>query len=211
MRALFLRRVAVDVSICVTVASGLMAYFKERRREPRFDIEKARQHWRELPELERGAVYLHVDHGLTYMQIAERLGITPEQALLALSKGYGTLRTRLRTMASDEFNLTLQTPPAMTDPLPIRIFQIHDTEWWAGRTMDEVLAAAARAWGFDVGSQDYQMMKDDAIELTDDTMDRLQYSYDDDNAALKRSFRDELDLRIADPTSTFPQFFAGVE
>jgi hypothetical protein len=211
MRALFLCRFAINISIGMTLASGLMAYIKGRRSEPPFDIEKARQYWRTQPEPERSAVYLHVDHGLTYLQIAEHLGITPEAALQAVSKGYGQLRMRLRDMASDEFNLTLQTPPAMTDPLPIRIFQIHDTEWWAGRTMQEVVDAAAKAWGFEVGSDDYRMMTEEAIELTDETMDRLQFSYDDDNAALKRTFRDELDLRIADPTNTFPQFFAGVE
>lgn len=99
----------------------------------------------------------------------------------------------------------------MTDPLPIRIFQIHDCEWWAGRTLDEVVDAAARCWGFDEGSDDYRMMREEAIELTDETMVRLQFHYDEDNPALKRSFRDELRERIKDPANTFPQYFAGVE
>ena len=209
MRALILRRVC-DVQIVVTLAIGWLTTWSKRRRDPPFDIERARRHWRELPEPQRTAVYLHVDHRLTYHQIAEELGVSEGQALRYIVKGFAKLMER--TMGKDEdFALTVQTPPPMTAPLPIRIFQISDTEWWAGATMDEVLADAARAWGFDIDSDDYRMMREEAIELTDASMARLQYSYDEDNPALKRSFRDELDLRLADPANTFPQFFAGVE
>lgn len=209
MRALILRRVC-DVQIVVTLAVGWLTTWSKRRRDRPFDIERARRVWRAFPEPKRSAVYLHVDHGLTYHEVARELGISAGQALRLITKGFAELREKLN-MEHDEFALTVQTPPPMTAALPIRIFQISDTEWWAGATMDEVLADAARAWGFDIDSDDYRMMREEAIELTDASMARLQYSYDEDNPALKRSFRDELDLRLADPTNTFPQFFAGVE
>ena len=107
----------------------------------------------------------------------------------------------------------LPPTPSMTDPLPIRVFRINDSEWWMART----LAEAKQDYLATVGPMSEEEAFDDARELTDAELDSLQFR-DDEGIDLdggtekggKRSFREELQGRIA-ARATCPQPFASTE
>jgi RNA polymerase sigma-70 factor (ECF subfamily) len=48
-----------------------------------------------LPPRQREVLLLHVNEGLTYKQITDRLGISPRIVLRDLTKAYSHLRTQL--------------------------------------------------------------------------------------------------------------------
>lgn len=50
----------------------------------------------QLPKRQREVLLLHVNEGLTYKQIADRLGITYRLALRDLTRAYGALRMQLK-------------------------------------------------------------------------------------------------------------------
>lgn len=49
-----------------------------------------------LPKRQRDVLLLHVNEGLTYKQIADRLGITYQLVLRDLTRAYGALRMQLK-------------------------------------------------------------------------------------------------------------------
>lgn len=106
--------------------------------------------------------------------------------------------------------LELTPPPGTPDsPRHITIFQVTDSEWWAGETLEQCVAAAKETWG-DLGPDDVDMFED-AVELNEAAMERLMFCYDEDDRSKKHSFRTELDMRLADQSQKFPQFFASTE
>lgn len=107
----------------------------------------------------------------------------------------------------------LPPTPFMTDPLPMRVFRINDSEWWMARSLTE----AKQDYLATVGLMSEEEAFDDARELTDVELDSLQFR-DEDGIDLdggtqkgdKRSFREELEGRIASG-ATRPQPFASTE
>jgi len=103
--------------------------------------------------------------------------------------------------------LSVQETPGMTTPLPWRVFKLTDCEWWVARTMAEAIEDYTRVTGEPVE-------KDDAHELTDADMDRLQF-VDTDEGDLpirgpRRSFSEELARRVAEGLHR-PELFACTE
>jgi RNA polymerase sigma-70 factor (ECF subfamily) len=53
-----------------------------------------------LPRLQRAMLVLHVNEGLTYRQIAQRLLLPPQTVLVELARAYGRLREELASLES---------------------------------------------------------------------------------------------------------------
>lgn len=122
MRARFYRHLGVDVSLWLTFASKYLSQRRERQITEK-QIDTARQHWRELPSLERRAMYLYVDHGLKYPEIAVALDIAPREALRLLVNGYTSMRMRLdkdgqRRIGTDDTDTAPDDRPAADSDLP---------------------------------------------------------------------------------------------
>lgn len=94
--------------------------------------------------------------------------------------------------------------PAMTDPLPMRVFAMNDWDWWMARTLDEAKTHFTRFTSVPI--EDLA----DARELTDDELDRLRYVDESFEPGQRRSFRKELQRRV-DAGVTEPQLFASTE
>lgn len=108
----------------------------------------------------------------------------------------------------------LPATPAMDSPLPWRVFRVTDCEWWFARTLEEAIADCKRETGVD---DDYF---DEAHELTEEELDRLQFTDDpEDPLSARRSFREELAARIelqrelltAHGIALRPELFASTE
>lgn len=109
-------------------------------------------------------------------------------------------------MSTDLFGQPIADPPPMNAPLPWRVFQMNDhPEWWIARTLEEAKAAVAEAWGDD----DPELVVD-AFELSDESLSAETLTDDEADPPVKRTFREELDLRIARGLAA-PEFFAAVE
>ena len=90
----------------------------------------------------------------------------------------------------------------------IKVFRLNDCDWYAGRSLEECVVAYAKECGASVEDA----KDDDARELTDAEMERLQFidGKPGEKDAVKRSFKDQLALMIAEGTE-FPAFFASTE
>jgi hypothetical protein len=100
--------------------------------------------------------------------------------------------------------------PAMTDPLPMRVFRINDCDWWMARTSEDAKASYLEILGPMPDDEAF----DDPHELSDAELDRLMFvDVDDHDQPLKktrRTFREELQRRI-DAGVTVPEMFASTE
>jgi hypothetical protein len=149
---------------------------------------------------------------LTWMEWVWRLfgaGPTDDEidADLAMAE---PLPTPEKIMSNSESELQLTPPPGTPDsPRVIRIYEVTEGEWWAAESLDAAISYANETYGF--GEQELKMQTEEAQELTDEAMDRLQFNYDEDDRTKRHSFRTELDMRLADPAQTFPQFFAAID
>lgn len=87
----------------------------------------------------------------------------------------------------------------------LKIFQMDDCEWWIGdATVEEMMAAMDEEYG----EQD-RTFGDPPHELCEEELDLLQYSYDENDPKVSRSFREQLALEDhSDPT---PRMFASTE
>lgn len=89
----------------------------------------------------------------------------------------------------------------------IKIFEINDCEWVAARSLEE-----AKTFYLEMVSGDTSVLDEGCpVELTELQLDRMTYSDDQgDPNASKRSFREELQKRIAAGVQ-FPEYFATSE
>jgi hypothetical protein len=85
----------------------------------------------------------------------------------------------------------------------IKVFQVNDYEWWAGRTWEEVKKAYIEMAGEDVDEDEF-----DGFELTDEDLN--DYVVHDEDGKTCRSFREELENMISSGM-WFPCFFATTE
>lgn len=93
----------------------------------------------------------------------------------------------------------------------IKVFQINDMEWYAGTgTPEQILTSYMKNTGCSHEDATGDI-EDLPRELTDDEMDKLKFTYQDDKK-LKNSisFRDQLNKMIADRVE-FPCHFACTE
>lgn len=102
----------------------------------------------------------------------------------------------------------LPSTPAMTDPLPMRVFRMNDCDWWMARSLDEAKADYISQ----TGSTEDELCPD-ARELTEEELDRLRFTDTDEYErpiGKTCSFRKELQRRI-DAGVTRPGMFASTE
>lgn len=98
---------------------------------------------------------------------------------------------------------------AATDTLTMKVFQLNQSDWWAGSDLDSVIAAFRAELGADATI-------DNPHELSDEELDRLKFVDGDDPINSDgtpggwRTFREELARSVA-VGQTFPCFFASTE
>jgi hypothetical protein len=107
-------------------------------------------------------------------------------------------------MATDLFGNPLPDVPAMTDPLPWRVFRLNECEWYMARTLEEAIAEYRSVMG--LAEHEVASYLDRPRELTDQELDRLQFCDYEQSPPTRRSFREELAAR-----APAPQFFASTE
>jgi hypothetical protein len=88
-------------------------------------------------------------------------------------------------------------------PMPIKVYQLNEFEWWAAATLADAIAD----WKKWTGLTDDEL--EDPRELTAEEMRELVYVDPDDDYA-KRPFAEELQARL-DAGLEFPQPFATTE
>jgi hypothetical protein len=97
--------------------------------------------------------------------------------------------------------------PSPPDPQPVRVWKLDDYDWWAGYSLESVIAAA-RA---ECGQECYEDAETDAMEMDDADMQRYTFNDpDSEPGKQKLTFAAELQRRI-DAGEQFPQFFASTE
>jgi len=89
----------------------------------------------------------------------------------------------------------------------IKVFRLNQYEWWAGRTLEECLAAASA-----LSSLPREEIEDRARELTNSEMNILQFVADEAiwPARVTTSFRTQLQILVSGGT-LFPVCFATTE
>jgi hypothetical protein len=90
---------------------------------------------------------------------------------------------------------------AMADQ--VKVFQMGDCDWTAGRSAEEVTAYYTGEMGCD-------MEGDAALEITAEQMNSLIFHDQDVDPSVRRTFKEQLDKMIADGVN-FPAFFATTE
>jgi hypothetical protein len=111
-------------------------------------------------------------------------------------------------VSKDLLGHPISPTPAMTDPLPMRVFAMNDCDWWMARSLEEAKADYCHQ----TGSTESELCPE-ARELTDAELDRLRITDLDDNerpSGKSRSFRKELQRRV-DAGITKPEMFASTE
>ncbi len=85
--------------------------------------------------------------------------------------------------------------------MTVKIFRMDDCMWYAAESLEAAVA------GYEA-DHDCLPPDDDANEVSDADMDRLQFV--DEDGVTRRSFREELTRRVA-AGDVFPQIFASTE
>jgi hypothetical protein len=106
--------------------------------------------------------------------------------------------------------MTTNEPESADLPLPWRVFQLSDYEWWIARTLEEAIADSMKESG--CGPEGYE----DAAEVSDEAMDRLKFIENPELPRedwVRRTFREELARRAAsdEPCDRKPGLFASTE
>lgn len=102
----------------------------------------------------------------------------------------------------------IEPTPAMTAPLPWRVFHVNDHECWVARSMQEAKATAAESWGMTLAEAEAGGEFDDAAEITDARMHELMVTDDESFEHRTVSFRTHLD-RLIERGLSAPEFFCG--
>jgi len=76
---------------------------------------------------------------------------------------------------------------------PLKVFKMNDYEWWMAESIEEAKKQYAVYLKGVVGDDE---IENDPEELTDGDLERLNY-VDDYDQSISRSFKEELDRRIA--------------
>lgn len=84
----------------------------------------------------------------------------------------------------------------------IKVFQLNDSDWWAGRSLEEVKVVYMKETGL---PEDEAF--DNPLELSAETMSKLKFVREDNS---KVTFQDQLDFLVANEFE-FPCFFASTE
>ncbi len=90
----------------------------------------------------------------------------------------------------------------------MKIFRMHDYEWVAGQTLEECKEYLRELTGL----SDEEAF-DEPYEISEDAYDKLIFctdEVDEKGKEIKRTFREELNLRIKDEPE-FPVMFATTE
>jgi hypothetical protein len=94
----------------------------------------------------------------------------------------------------------------------IKVFAVNDTEWYAGENLESCIK-----YFFDeiMGEPDTPESReeygvDDAAEISEGSMAVMQFHDYEDEGETVRSFRDQLNLLVANG-QTFPMMFATTE
>ena len=93
----------------------------------------------------------------------------------------------------------------------IMVLKLNDYEWFAGKSADEIVACAAKHWGYpSVEAADHDgILEREDIETCD--LDKcLINTAEEGQPPLKLTFRQEIQKRLASGKS-FPAFFCGRE
>lgn len=98
-------------------------------------------------------------------------------------------------------------PPPMHAPLPWRVWQMSDDEYYLARTFEEARNASATDWGYATEDQEFLDMIADAHELSDLQLDSHRYVDHDHPSDRIVTFRQELERRIAGGIQA-PELFA---
>lgn len=99
-------------------------------------------------------------------------------------------------------------PPPMNAPLPWRVFQVGEDEWYVARSLAEAKAQAAQDWGYASEDPEFLEMVEDAHELLEWQMTAMKFHDPETGATV--SFRDEL-ARQEQAGIKIAGFFAGRE
>jgi hypothetical protein len=89
----------------------------------------------------------------------------------------------------------------------MKVVSVNDYEWWAGESVEACVKAAMEISG--CPAEEFE----DAYELDDEQLDRLQFQDGDENeqpVGTPRSFRAQLAIVVAEG-GNFPQLFACTE
>lgn len=111
-------------------------------------------------------------------------------------------------MSTDLLGDPVPETPAMTAPLPWRVFQMSECDWWVARSAAEAQADYQQQTGVEADEL-YGFH-----ELSDAEMERLQFIDSDEDerpTGGKRSFAAELARRVADDRLSAPEMFATTE
>jgi len=85
----------------------------------------------------------------------------------------------------------------------IKVFQLNDYDWWAARSLDEAKVDYLQM----AGETEEEDTFEDAHELTDEEMERLKYTDENEQT---RTFKEQLAMMIA-VGAEFPGIFASTE
>lgn len=91
----------------------------------------------------------------------------------------------------------------------MKVFCVHDVEWWIGNSAESVLQAVIEEYGY---TED-DIEPNDVEEVEDATLDELKFAEADENevrTGVVRSFREQLALELAEG-GRFPRLLASEE
>ncbi|WP_162531816.1 hypothetical protein [Stenotrophomonas nitritireducens] len=91
----------------------------------------------------------------------------------------------------------------------MKVFCVHDVEWWIGNSAESVLEAVIEEYGY---TED-DIAIDDVEEVMDATLDELKFTDADENerpTGVVRSFREQLAIELAEG-GDFPRLLASEE
>lgn len=92
------------------------------------------------------------------------------------------------------------------------VYCLNDHEWWLARSLDEAMRDAARFWGYTLEEAIADELFDEPYELDAKQLDRLSFIDDSVTPEARRTFADELELRVGSRRESGleikPQLFA---
>lgn len=91
----------------------------------------------------------------------------------------------------------------------MKVFCVHNVEWWIGSDADSVLKAVIEEYGY----SDDDIGQADIYELDNDDLEKLKFAESDEDevrTGVVRTFREQLEIELAEGGS-FPRLLASEE
>lgn len=91
----------------------------------------------------------------------------------------------------------------------MKVFCVHDVEWWIGNSAESVLQAVIEEYGY---TED-DIEPNDVEEVEDATLDELKFADADENewpTGVVRTFREQLAIELAEG-GRFPRLLVSEE